>query len=285
VKDMGDRSEYCLFCGQDILAPAGGMRPSFPGEPPADLAARAAGRRDYAGLGPAEGIRFAALELTEEDAAAAVASGSRRMGLRQALSEYDAAAMAGALRGAALLRWLEVARRCGACGGELADQAAAGGRAAGADAGDEGGRACAACGRVFFPRISPAVIVLVVRAGKILLAHNARFPAGRFGLIAGYVEAGETFEEAAARETREEAGIEIGELRYVKSQSWPFPDSLMIAFTARWVSGEARPDGREIEELRWCGPDELPDIPPPGSVARFLIDRFISEEGGASPAS
>jgi NAD+ diphosphatase len=203
------------------------------------------------------------------------------MGLRQALSVYDAAAMAGALRGAALLNWLVVARRCGACGGELADQAPAVG-AAGSDAGDEGGRACSSCGRVFFPRISPAVIVLVERAGKILLAHNARFPAGRFGLIAGYVEAGETFEEAAARETREEAGIAIGGLRYVKSQSWPFPDSLMIAFTARWESGEARPDGREIEELRWCGPDELPDIPPPGSVARFLIDRFVREERGGS---
>jgi NAD+ diphosphatase len=274
---MEERREYCLFCGQDIIAPAGAARPSFPGEPPADLAARAAGRRDYQGLGSSEGIRFSALALTEEDAAAAAASGSRRMSLRQALSEYEAAAMAGALRGAALLRWLEVAHRCGACGGELVDKAEEGE--------DSGGRACVACGRVFFPRISPAVIVLVRKGGKALLARNARFPAGRFGLIAGYVEAGETMEEAAAREAREEAGIRIGELRYVKSQSWPFPDSLMIAFTARWESGEAKPDGREIEELRWCGPDELPDIPPPGSVARFLIDRFVLEEGGAGPAS
>ena len=118
-----------------------------------------------------------------------------------------------------------------------------------------------------------------------MLAHNARFPAGRFGLIAGYVEAGETIEEAAIREAREEAGIGIGDLRYVKSQSWPFPDSLMIAFTAEWESGEARPDGVEIAELRWCGPDELPDIPPPGSVARFLIDRFVREERMGRSAS
>jgi NAD+ diphosphatase len=269
---MEQRIEYCLFCGPDIIVPATGSRPAFAGEAPARLAARALGRRDYEGLGSAEGWRITALALDEEAAAAAVASGSRRMGLRQALSEFAASSMAGALRGAALLRWLEVAQRCGACGGALVDQA-------GSE--DPGGRACASCGRVFFPRISPAVIVLVRKGGKVLLAHNARFPAGRFGLIAGYVEAGETFEEAAVREAREEAGIAIRDLRYVKSQPWPFPDSLMIAFTAEWESGEARPDGVEIADLRWCGPDELPDIPPPGSVARYLIDRFVREERGA----
>jgi NAD+ diphosphatase len=279
---MERKIEHCLYCGQDIIVPAEGSRPSFEGEPPAALAARALGRRDYAGLGAAEGTDCVALALDEEGAAAALASGARRVGLRQALSEYGADSMAIALRGAALLRWLEVARRCGACGGELVDQAGGDGSEAGAD---PGGRACAACGRVFFPRISPAVIVLVRKEGKALLAHNARFPAGRFGLIAGYVEAGETIEEAAIREAREEAGIGIGDLRYVKSQSWPFPDSLMIAFTAEWESGEARPDGVEIAELRWCGPDELPDIPPPGSVARYLIDRFVREEREGRSAS
>jgi NAD+ diphosphatase len=273
---MDKKIEHCLYCGQDIIVPAEGSRPSFEGEPPAALAARAVGRRDYAGLGVAEGTDCVALALDEEGAAAALASGARRMGLRQALSEYDSDSIGIALRGAALLRWLEVARRCGACGGELVDQQ-------GAE--DPGGRACPACGRVFFPRISPAVIVLVRKEGKALLAHNARFPAGRFGLIAGYVEAGETIEEAAIREAREEAGIGIGDLRYAKSQSWPFPDSLMIAFTAEWESGEARPDGVEIAELRWCGPDELPDIPPPGSVARFLIDRFVREERMGRSAS
>jgi len=278
---MDDRIEHFLFCGADIIVPAEGGRASFEGEPPAELAGRAVGRRDYDGLGPAEGARFVALALDDEgaSAAAAFAGGTKRMSLRQALGEYDSAAIAGALRGAALLRWLETARFCGACGGPLSDQEGAGDRPV---AEDPGGRACASCGRVFFPRISPAAIVLVRRAGKILLAHNARFPAGRFGLIAGYVEAGETIEEAAVRESREEAGIEIRDLRYVKSQSWPFPDSLMVAFTAEWASGEARPDGVEIAELRWCGPDELPDIPPPGSVARFLIDRFLRERDSAA---
>jgi NAD+ diphosphatase len=75
----------------------------------------------------------------------------------------------------------------------------------------------------------------------------------------------------------EEAGIEVEEPRYVKSQPWPFPDSLMLGFEARWLSGEARPDGVEIDHLGWFSRDSLPDIPPPGSVARFLIDRFLSK--------
>jgi NAD+ diphosphatase len=95
----------------------------------------------------------------------------------------------------------------------------------------------------------------------------------------GFVDPGETLEEAAVREAREEAGIEIGNLRYAKSQPWPFPDSLMVAFTADWESGEARPDGTEITELRWCLPSELPEIPPKGSVARFLIDGFAAGSG------
>jgi NAD+ diphosphatase len=141
---------------------------------------------------------------------------------------------------------------------------------------ETGARRCPACSRIYYPKVSPAVIVLVRRAGKILLAHNAAFPAGRFGLIAGFVEAGESIEETVRRELREEAQIEVGDLRYVASQPWPFPDSLMLAFEAEWASGEGRPDGVEITELRWCGPDELPSIPPPGSVARRLIDRWLA---------
>jgi len=140
----------------------------------------------------------------------------------------------------------------------------------------EGAKVCEACGRAFFPRISPAVITLVRRGREMLLAHNAKFPSGRHGLIAGFVEPGETLEETVAREVMEEAGIEIGEPRYVRSQPWPFPDSLMIAFEAEYRSGEARPDGEEIDHLGWFVPENLPDIPPPGSVARYLIDRFIA---------
>lgn len=258
--------KHYYFSGQDILVPAGhSADPSR--EEAIDPAPEAIGRRDF----EQEGESCAAFMLGEEAAAAACAepgAALRRLSLREALAEYPADSMRAALRGIALLRWLETARFCGACGGKLAD------KEAGSE--DYGGRVCVSCGRVHFPRISPAVIVLIRKGPRALLAHNARFKPGFFGLIAGFVEAGETLEEAAIREAAEEAGIVIGNLRYAKSQPWPFPDSLMLAFTADWVSGEATPDGVEIGELRWCLPSELPSIPPKGSVARYLIDEFAA---------
>jgi NAD+ diphosphatase len=268
-----------LFAGQDILVPALGsgeagqgaavLEPSLDAPAP-ELGSFALGRREF----DLDGVRHSALMLDERGAEAALDAARdghrlRRISLRDALGEFPAESMRPALRGIALLRWLETARFCGACGAPLADKEA--------QSEDAGGRSCTACGRVHFPRISPAVIVLIRRGKQALLAHNARFRAGFFGLIAGFVEAGETLEEAAEREAREEAGIEIRNIRYVRSQPWPFPDSLMVAFTADWASGEARPDGVEIAELRWCLPSELPNIPPKGSVARYLLDRFASE--------
>ncbi|HRZ64543.1 MAG TPA: NAD(+) diphosphatase [Spirochaetia bacterium] len=250
------------FSGQDILLPGAGAPGLLEGGPAAALS------RDFAW----EGRSYRAFLFGEAEAAALEAGGASRLPVRQALAELGQEEARPLLRGLALLRWLETARHCGACGGLLEDCPPEGE--------EPGGRRCPACGRVFFPRISPAVILLITKGGKILLAHNARFPAGRFGLIAGFVEAGETLEETAIREAREEAGIEIGGLRYLRSQPWPFPDSLMFAFRAEWRSGEARPDGREIEELRWCGPDELPTIPPSGSIARALIDEFEAEARG-----
>jgi NAD+ diphosphatase len=282
-------AECFIFAGADIFLPRPGAStpglstPGVPASGPGPGPGQDQGilegfgtqpRRDYSW----EGRHYIALALDEKGAEAATARGLLRSPLRQAIGLFDPAAMRPALKGLALLNWLEGARRCGACGVELVDAATA--DAATADAAtadeDQGGRRCPACGRMHFPKISPAVIVLVRREGKALLARNARFPPGRFGLVAGFVDPGETLEEAAARELREEAGIEVRNLVYRKSQPWPFPDSLMLAFTADWAGGEAKPDGREIVELRWCGPDELPSIPPPGSVARWLIDEFVA---------
>jgi len=186
---------------------------------------------------------------------------------RSALAELPAEEASRAAKGLSLLNWHDVARYCGACGAALEDDAKEGWT--------NGARRCSGCGRVFYPRVSPAVIILVRRGDRILLAHNAAFPQGRFGLIAGFVEPGEGIEETARRELREETSLEVSSLRYVSSQPWPFPDSLMLAFEAEWASGEATPDGVELTELRWCGRDDLPAIPPPGSVARRLIDRWL----------
>jgi NAD+ diphosphatase len=268
-------SSFLFFVGHDVLVAQGpdGASPLLSREGPAGraldgLAAAVELRRDFTeGRAPCSALM---LGEAQAEAALRLEPGLSRIALRDALGCAPAGDLGSLLKGAALLRWLETARFCGSCGSPLADE--------GPLSPHPGGRGCSACGRVFFPRISPAVILLIRKGPRALLAHNARFKAGSFGLIAGFVEAGETLEQAAEREAREEAGIGIRDLRYVKSQPWPFPDSLMVAFKAEWASGEARPDGVEISELRWCLPSELPSIPPKGSVARSLIDEF--REGG-----
>ena len=169
------------------------------------------------------------------------------------------------LRAFHVAQWRRDSRFCGNCG------------AANTDAPDELARLCPACGRTEFPRISPAVITLITNdEGKALLAHNRKFAAGMYSLIAGFTEAGESLEATVARETREEAGIEVRDIRYAISQPWPFPNSLMLGFTARYASGVVKPDGIEIEDARWFGKDDLPKLPGPGSVSRHLIEHWLA---------
>lgn len=185
-----------------------------------------------------------------------------------------------ALLAKAHAQWAAVSRFCGACGNALVD---AKGHAEVREPLDDhahGARFCPHCTRIFFPRMSPAVIVLVRKGNAILLEHNVRFPGARHSLIAGFVEIGETIEEAAIREIREETGIEVKNLRYIKSQPWPFPDSLMLGFIAEWASGDPRPDGVEIDHLDWYTLEALPELPLKGSIARSILDTFI--EGGFS---
>jgi len=144
-------------------------------------------------------------------------------------------------------------------------------------------RVCPNCALTFHPRIPPAVIVLVERDdGRLLLARGANFPAGRFSAVAGFVEIGESLEDAAQREVQEEVGVRITDLRYFSSQPWPFGHSLMIAFHARYDGGELRPDGVEIVEADWFQRDALPQLPPPISIARRMIEDFLAR---AAPPS
>ena len=143
---------------------------------------------------------------------------------------------------------------------------------------EERAKQCPACGSVSFPRISPAVIVLVERDGKALLARSGRFPEGLFSTIAGFVEPGETLEDAVRREVREETGIDVKNIRYFGSQPWPFPDSLMVGFTAEYAGGEITVDDNEILDARWFGAENLPEIPGKVSIARALIDWFLRKQ-------
>ncbi|HTJ42932.1 MAG TPA: NAD(+) diphosphatase [Kofleriaceae bacterium] len=169
-----------------------------------------------------------------------------------------------AARALGLLAWDRDHRFCGRCAAPTARSTT------------ERVRTCGACGHGAYPRLSPAVIVLVERDGRALLARNARFPLPFFSTLAGFVEVGETLEDAVAREIHEEAGITVGDIRYFGSQPWPFTGSLMIGFTARWTGGDLTPDGTEIVDADWFAPDALPRLPPPLSIARALIDDFVA---------
>ncbi len=139
-------------------------------------------------------------------------------------------------------------------------------------------RQCPSCGLTLFPRISPAVIVLVERDGKALLARSGTFPEELYSVLAGFVEPGETLEETVKREVKEETGIDVKNIRYFGSQPWPFPDSLMIGFTARYAGGEINIDGDEILDAAWFSADKLPAIPGKISIARALIDWFVLKQ-------
>ena len=133
---------------------------------------------------------------------------------------------------------------------------------------------CPKCGLMMYPRISPAVIVLVVREDRMLLARAKRFESNLYSVLAGFVEPGETLEETVQREIKEEVGIDVKDINYFGSQPWPFPDSLMIAFTANYAGGEIKVDGEEIVDAGWFKVGSLPEIPGDISIARRLIDRF-----------
>jgi NAD+ diphosphatase len=140
------------------------------------------------------------------------------------------------------------------------------------DKASERAKECPVCGYVAYPRVSPAMMALVTRGRELLLARAHRFPPGRYSALAGFVEPGETIEDCVRREVKEEVGIDVDRITYFASQSWSFPHSLMIAFTAEYAGGDLRPDGCEIAEVRWFAPDALPDMPPSLSIARRLID-------------
>ena len=186
------------------------------------------------------------------------------LGLRDlfGLVETTLAALSG--RAWQLLEWDRNHQYCSRCGTKTEPRS------------DERSRSCPACGFTSYPPVSPAVMILVTHGGKLLLARKPSFTEGRFSALAGFVEPGETLEDTVIRETREEVGVEVRNIRYFGSQPWPFPHSLMIAFTAEYAGGEIRPDGTEIAEARWFEPTALPKLPPKISISRRLIDTIAA---------
>jgi NAD+ diphosphatase len=186
-------------------------------------------------------------------------AGWKRTPLRSAMMALDPVVGALAGRAAQILEWDRTHRFCGVCASPT--QIKPGERA----------RACASCGHSAYPRLSPAIMALVWRPGELLLARSPHFAAGRYSALAGFVEAGESLEECLHREVAEEVGVAVQDLRYYGSQNWPFPNSLMVAFTARWVEGDIVPEPGEIEDAQWFALEALPDIPPRFSISGHLI--------------
>ncbi len=192
------------------------------------------------------------------------------VGLRGLFGRFDEATFAVAGRALQVAGWADTHRFCGRCATPTERDP------------KERCLRCPRCALAMYPRISPAIIVLVRRGDEALLARSSRFPLPFFSTLAGFVEAGESLEETLHREVREEVGIEVDQLRYFGSQPWPFPHSLMVGFTAQYVRGDLLLDPGEIAEARWFSPSALPIIPPKLSIARALIDAWCEEVAGAS---
>ena len=161
-----------------------------------------------------------------------------------------------------ILHWDRQSRHCQRCGGET-DYIPA-----------SWGRRCRSCHAEHFPHIHPCAIVLVKRGSELLLTRKAEWAPSRYGLVAGFLDFGESLEECAIREVKEETGIDICNVRYVGSQNWPFPAQLMAGFVAEYASGEIRVDAHELEDARWFPVDALPQLPGRRSIARWIIDSF-----------
>ena len=215
-------------------------------------------RRHY--LGHISGTHIEAVELEHN---APAPSGFEFSGLRELFGRLDDQSMAMAGRAVQIVAWARTHQYCGQCGTPTQPRPS------------ERALACPSCGLLSFPRLSPAIIVGIERGDQLLLAHNRRFPKGRYSIIAGFVEPGETLEEAVEREVEEEVGIRIRDIEYFASQPWPFPNSLMLGFTAKYAGGEICLNDGELSHADWFSADNLPDLPTSISISRHLIDAFL----------
>lgn len=219
------------------------------------------------GIGYLQGQPVFVLELVDDTEL--LPSGCSWKGLRQFLLEGDLPTFRMLGYAAQVATWARQHRFCGSCGGLL--QPLVGERA----------MVCPVCAVHQYPRLSPSIIVLVSRGEELLLARSPRFAAGVYSTLAGFVEPGESIEACVHREVREEVAVEVDNLRYIASQNWPFPHSLMLGFHADYLGGEIVPQPEEIEDARWFRLDALPPLPPQGSIARYLIELYRARRSGS----
>ncbi len=219
--------------------------------------------REYLVVGSLNGRKCAAAFLDRDT----IPGGTlEELEMRIGLDALPEAERIAAGRARELLFWRQKRRFCGECGAPTRPNDA------------DSGVVCTKCGAFFYPVLAPAVIVAIRRGNGLLLAHNSRWQPGLYGLISGFIEAGENAEQAIRREIREEVGLEVTNIRYAGSQSWPFPNALMLGFVADYASGEIKVDGAEITDAAFFTADAMPMTPPPGSIAHNIIKAFKAGE-------
>jgi NAD+ diphosphatase len=259
---------WFLYQGDRLLVAQGGdAAVPMPAQPGAPFMAPV--RSQYLGCwGEGAGaLHCFSGELAED---VALSAGVAAVDLRNLFGVWEDRWVGMAGRAKQVVQWERDHQFCGRCGSATENVV------------NERARRCPHCGLTNYPRIAPAIIIAVTRKDgvgeQILLARNHRFPAGRYSVIAGFVEAGETLEECARREVYEEVGIHIADIRYFGSQPWPFPNSLMIGFTAEYAGGEINLEESEIAEAQWFSSANLPQLPPKISIARQLIDSYVHRQ-------
>jgi NAD+ diphosphatase len=258
--DEREPAWWFVFSGNKLLVESRDQRPGIPLRSGLDALSLRVLRKQY--LGTMNGHSCLAAEC---EADVRIPDGMAFHGLRKLYGALDEEMFWVAGRAFQIVDWDRTHQYCGKCGSPTKDKS------------DERAKVCPGCGTVSFPRMSPAIIVAVVRDKAILLAHAARFPGAMYSVLAGFVEPGESLEDCVRREVKEEAGVELKDIRYFGSQPWPFPNSLMIGFTAEYAGGEVTMDGREIVDAQWFTADDLPTIPDKISIARKLIDWFVDQ--------
>jgi NAD+ diphosphatase len=257
---------WFIFRGNQLLVTLEEDRPRLPYLSQPSAAGLATVRHHYLGcLTGSDNIHCYAAEVAE---GSDVAEGVVFQGLRHLYGRLDEDLLWLGGRAFQIIEWDRTHQFCGRCGAPTEMLA------------HERAKQCPQCGLTSYPRISPAIIVRVERIGErgseLLLARSQRHPAGLYSVLAGFVEPGETLEECVRREIKEEVGIDVKNIAYFGSQPWPFPNSLMIAFTADYAGGDLVLEDSEIHEAAWFTADALPTIPPPMSIARRLIDDFVA---------
>ncbi|MDF1644338.1 MAG: NAD(+) diphosphatase [Pseudomonadales bacterium] len=187
------------------------------------------------------------------------------IGLYGILGQVDPHLFSVAGRAIQVLEWHRNHRFCGRCGAENKQHEV------------DRAKVCERCGLMAYPRLSPCIIVLVTRGEELLLGHSPQFPTNMYSTLAGFMEPGESVEQTLHREIWEEVGIEVTNVRYAQSQSWPFPNNVMLGFYADYKAGEITPDGIEITDARWFHYKDLPNVPGNSAISGWLINNYIKQ--------